>query len=60
MPASPAPAAASPSAAATGGAAPVRETIRRIGPDELHAVWETRTGDTWTAYSIEKLRRQRP
>lgn len=46
--------------AATGGSAPVRETIRRIGPDEFHAVWETRTGDTWTPYSVETLRRRRP
>jgi hypothetical protein len=47
-------------AVTTGGSAPVRETIRRVGPDEFHAVWETRTGDAWTAYSVEKLRRQRP
>lgn len=45
---------------ATGGSAPVRETIRRIGPDEFHAVWESRTGDAWTPYSVERLRRLRP
>lgn len=38
----------------------MRETIRRIGPDEFHAVWETRTGDAWTVYSVERLRRRRP
>jgi hypothetical protein len=47
-------------AAATGGSAPIRETIHRIGPDEFQAVWETRTGDAWTTYSVEKLRRRRP
>lgn len=37
----------------------VRETIERVGPDEFHARWESRTGETWTAYSEEKLRRTR-
>lgn len=40
-----------------GGAARVRETITRKGPDEFHAIWEARTGDTWQPYSVETLRR---
>jgi hypothetical protein len=47
-------------AATTSGSVTVRETIRRIGPDEFHAVWEARTGETWSPYSIETLRRQPP
>jgi hypothetical protein len=45
-------------AAATGGTVRVRETITRTSEDEFHAVWEAKTGDTWSAYSIETLRRQ--
>ena len=41
------------------GRVTVRETIQRKGPDEFHAVWEAKTGDTWSAYSVETLRRQR-
>jgi hypothetical protein len=41
------------------GRVTVRETITRKGPDEFHAVWEARVGDTWSAYSVETLRRQR-
>ena len=33
----------------------VRETITRVGPDEFHAVWEAKAGETWTAYSVERL-----
>ena len=41
------------------GRVTVRETIQRKGPDEFHAVWEAKTGETWTPYSVEVLRRQR-
>jgi hypothetical protein len=44
---------------AGGARTTVRETIHRVGPDELHALWESRTGETWTAYSDETLRRAR-
>lgn len=37
----------------------VRETITRVGPDELHATWEALLDGTWTAYSVERLRRER-
>lgn len=47
-------------AASTRGSTTVRETIRRVGPDEFDAVWEMRTGETWTPYSVEKLRRVGP
>jgi hypothetical protein len=47
-------------AASTEGTVRVRETITRRGPDELHAVWEAKSGETWSAYSIETLRRARP
>jgi hypothetical protein len=47
-------------ATSTGGPATLRETIRRVGPDEFHAVWEARTSETWSPYSIETLRRQPP
>lgn len=46
-------------AATRAGLLIVRETITRRGPDELHAVWEARIGQTWTTYSVETLRRQR-
>ena len=41
------------------GVVHVRETIERKGADEFHAVWEMKTGETWQAYSVETLRRQR-
>jgi hypothetical protein len=46
-------------AATTQGRVTVRETITRKSGDEFHAVWEARDGETWSAYSIETLRRQR-
>ncbi len=39
------------------GATPIRETITRTGPTSFGAVWEAKTGDTWSAYSVEKLTR---
>lgn len=40
------------------GAASVRETITKVGPDEFRAVWEMRQADgAWSAYSVETLRR---
>jgi hypothetical protein len=45
--------------AASGGRVVVRETIEKKGLDEFHAVWEAKTGDTWSAYSVEKLVRVR-
>ena len=44
--------------ASTGGRVTVRETITKRGANAFDAVWEMKTDDTWTAYSIEKLRRQ--
>ena len=46
-------------AATTSGVMRVRETITRTGPDEFAAVWQAKAGDTWSAYSVETLRRQR-
>jgi len=46
-------------AATSGGRITVRETIRKKGPDEFHAVWEAKSGETWSAYSVEILKRQR-
>lgn len=40
------------------GTTTVRETITRKGADEFHAVWEAKDGETWSAYSLETLRRQ--
>lgn len=45
--------------ATSGGRVTVRETIEKTGPDEFHAVWESKTGEAWSAYSVETLRRQR-
>jgi hypothetical protein len=36
----------------------VRETITRVGSDELGAIWESEQDGTWTAYSVETLRRR--
>lgn len=41
-----------------GGPLRVRETIKRIGPDEFEAVWEAFLDGAWTAYSIERLTRR--
>jgi hypothetical protein len=41
-----------------GTSVPVRETIKKIGPAELHAVWEAKGSQGWTPYSVERLRRQ--
>jgi hypothetical protein len=46
-------------AVAGGSRVTVRETIVRVGPDEFHALWESRDGQVWTAYSDERLRRIR-
>jgi hypothetical protein len=35
----------------------VRETIRRVDADHFEAVWEALKDGTWSAYSVEKLRR---
>lgn len=42
---------------ASGTSQPIRETITRTGPTSFDAVWEAKSGGTWTAYSTEKLRR---
>jgi len=35
----------------------VRETITKQGPQAFEAVWESKSGGTWTAYSVERLTR---
>ena len=35
----------------------LRQTIRRVGPDEFSAVWEALRDGEWTAYSVERLTR---
>jgi hypothetical protein len=42
------------------GATRVRETIRRVGPSEFHAVWEAEVDGEWKAYSVERLARDPP
>lgn len=39
------------------GEFPVRETITRLGPAEFKAVWESKSEETWTPYSVEHLTR---
>ena len=37
----------------------VRETIKWVSRDEFHATWEAMRDGAWSAYSIERVRRQR-
>lgn len=39
------------------GIVTVRETITKVSASEFKAVWEMKTGETWTPYSVETLRR---
>ena len=45
-------------ARSAGGAVSVRETIKRLGPDEFEAIWAIRRGTTWHPYSIESAKRR--
>ena len=41
------------------GVTRVRETIERLGPDEFLATWESKRGEQWSAYSVERATRLR-
>jgi len=38
----------------------VRETIKRVSPDEFHATWESLRDGIWRAYSVERMTRLPP
>jgi hypothetical protein len=44
-------------ALSSGGSMRVRETIRRVGPDEFTATWEAFRKDKWSAYAVETAKR---